>query len=108
MDHCVLTLIAETGLEESLLDWLLDYGHDVMFSSEIVNFHGLEQASLSLSEQVSGHRPMLLVQVQMPLEDARRLCRELAAVFTQAHIHYRIAPLTEAGPLSACRPQSDR
>lgn len=100
MEQCVLTLIAEAAVEESLLDWLLDYHSELMFSSEVVNFHGIEQTALNLREQVSGYRPMLLVQIQLPLTEARGMCAALADAFRQANIHYRIAPLIEAGQLS--------
>lgn len=99
MEPCVLVLIANTSVEEPLFDWLLDYSDDMVFSSEVVDCHGIEHTALSLREQVTGRQPKLMVQLQVPLDAARALCAALGQAFPSAGIRYWIAPVIEAGHL---------
>lgn len=99
MEQCVLVLIANTSVEEPLFDWLLDYSDDMVFSSDIVDCHGIEHAALSLREQVTGRQPKLMVQLQIALGEARTLCAQLGGAFPNAGIRYWIAPVIEAGHL---------
>ena len=103
MEQSVLVLIADTRIEESLFDWLLDYQDDMVFSSDVVDCHGIEHASLSLREQVTGRQPKLMVQLQVPLTEARELCAALGEAFPTAGIRYWITPVLEAGHLEASR-----
>lgn len=99
MEQCVLVLIANTSIEEPLLDWLLDYSDEMVFSSEIVDCHGIEHTALNLREQVTGRQPKLMVQLQVGLMEARAVCAALSRAFPTAGIRYWIAPIIEAGHL---------
>lgn len=99
MEQCVLVLIANTTVEEPLFDWLLDYSDDMVFSSQVVDCHGIEHAALSLREQVTGRQPKLQVELQVPLVEARAICVALGEAFPSAGIRYWIAPIIEAGYL---------
>ncbi|HKK07063.1 MAG TPA: DUF3240 family protein [Gammaproteobacteria bacterium] len=99
MEQCVLVLIANTTVEEPLFDWLLDYSDEMVFSSQVVDCHGIEHAALSLREQVTGRQPKLQVELQVPLAEARAICTALGDAFPSAGIRYWIAPVIEAGNL---------
>jgi len=99
MEQCVLVLIANTSVEEPLFDWLLDYSDEMVFSSEVVDCHGIEHTALSLREQVTGRQPKLRVELQVPLAEARALCTALGRAFPAAGIRYWITPVIEVGHL---------
>lgn len=101
MEQSLLVLVADTRIEEPVLDWLLDYREDILFTSDLVDCHGVEHAALSVREQVSGRQPRLMVQLRVPLEEGRRICSGLRAAFPKAGIHYWIVPVIEQGRLDA-------
>lgn len=104
MEQSLLVLIADRRMKEPLFDWLLGYHDDLVFTSHVVECHGVEHAVLSLREQVSGTQPRLMVQLQIPLQDARRLCAALGTAFPAAGIRYWITPVLETGHLEAPAP----
>ncbi|MCC6609084.1 MAG: DUF3240 family protein [Burkholderiales bacterium] len=99
MEESLLVLIVDTRIQEPVLDWLLDYREDILFTSGRVDCHGVEHAALSDREQVSGSTPRLMVQLQVPLAEARRICAGLGAALPKAGIRYWIVPLLEQGLL---------
>ena len=64
----LLTLNTNPGLEEDLVDYLLSHAGVSGFTSFAVSGHG-EHDNLSVSEQVSGRRKRL--QVEIILEDSQ-------------------------------------
>lgn len=103
MEQSLLVLIADTRIKEPVLDWLLDYRQDMVFSSDLVDCHGVEHAALSVREQVTGRQPRVMVQLQIPLRDARELCAALGVAFPRAGIRYWIMPVLDTGTLAAPR-----
>ncbi len=98
-EPCLLVLISDTEIRDTLVDWLLSYHQDVVFSSEPIDCHGMDPDSLNLAEQVTGRQGKLLIQIQTSLYEARQICRELAGRFARAPLRYWIQPVLEAGVL---------
>ena len=95
---CLLVLVAPPQLEEPLVDFLL----------EMEGFSGLSlqriqgspaQATLTLSEQVTGRKKQVMFQVHAGTVEARQLVAKLGEDFRGSGLHYWIAPLIEAGPI---------
>jgi hypothetical protein len=96
---CLLVLICDTEIRDPLVDWLLSYHQDVVFSSEPIDCHGMDPDSLNLAEQVTGRQGKLLIQIQTSVSEAHQICRELASRFARAPLRYWIQPVLEAGVL---------
>lgn len=97
LDPCLLVMVADPAIRDHLVDWLLDYQDEMVFSAEAVDCYGIDPASLSLREQVSGRQGKLQVQIQCQLAEARALCSGLNRAFPGAAIRYWIQPVWEAG-----------
>lgn len=100
MTPCLLTLIATPALEERLVDWLLERGHDG-FTTLPCQGHGTSHESLSAAEQVAGRKRQVAFWLQVPSATATALVNELATEFEDAQLHYWIVPVTSAGPIGA-------
>ncbi len=99
-EPCLLVIIADPGVRDSLVDWLLAYHGELVFRSAMIDVHGLDPDSLNVAEQVSGRQQKLEFQIQVTLEVARELCKGLRIEFPGAHLRYWIQPVVEAGYLS--------
>jgi len=99
MTECVLTLIAPMQLEDALVDWLLDYDPDMLFTSQALDFHGVAHDELDTAEQVTGRQRRLAIQLQVSHETARDVRSRLAAAFRRAGLRYWISPVVESGVL---------
>jgi hypothetical protein len=100
MKSCLLTVIATPGLEERLVDWLLERGQQG-FSTVACRGHGVHDGSLSAAEQVAGRQQRVAFWIQATESDAREIAKQLAADFGSVGLHHWIAPLLEGGPLVA-------
>lgn len=98
-DEALLTLIAQTDIEQALLDWLLDYADDLVFASSVVDYHGVAHAALSLREQVTGRQKMLMVQIRSSQAGVAGLCSRLGDDFGGAAIRYWVIPVSDSGVL---------
>lgn len=100
MDESLITLIATPELEERLIDWLLESGHDG-FTTSACHGHGIHAARLSAAEQVAGRQRRVVFWIQTPASEASALVSRLAETFGGAGLHYWILPVSEAGPLGS-------
>ena len=96
MSDCLLTLIATPELEERLIDWLLESGHEG-FTTSPCHGHGVHPARLSAAEQVAGRQRRVAFWIQEPEEQARAIVARLAESFGGAGLHYWLVPVSEAG-----------
>ena len=99
MSAQLLTLIATPELEERLVDWLLDAGHDG-FTTLVCRGHGVQPQQLSTAEQVAGRQQRVAFWLQLSEPDARRVLGGLAREFGATGLHYWITPVLSAGPLT--------
>jgi hypothetical protein len=112
MNDCILALIAPLSIENDLVDWLLDYRADIMFSTERVNCYGMPHDTLDAAQQVLGHQAKIFFQLQLPANDAKDICTQLQKTFDHSAIRYWIIPTLETGyigsdQLDACRPEAN-
>jgi len=96
---CLLAILADTGVRSTLIDWLLNYSEDMVFSSAPVEWHGIDPTHFNVAEQVTGRQSKLLFHIQTSLGEAHRLCEQLGRAFAGAQLRYWIQPVLEAGIL---------
>ncbi|MGX2038687.1 DUF3240 family protein [Methylocaldum sp. MU1018] len=100
MSECfLLALTAPPGLEEPLIDWLLQYEHPSGFSSFPANGHSSHSESLTLIEQVAGHRRQIRFEVQLAGSELSALLERLKTDFAGSSMHYWVLPVIESGRL---------
>jgi hypothetical protein len=104
---CLLTILADTAVRSALIDWLLNYSQDMVFSNAPVEWHGIDPTHFSVAEQVTGRQSKLLLQVQTSFGEAQRLCEQLGQAFAGAQLRYWIQPVLEAGMLTGERVPPD-
>ncbi|WP_455202386.1 DUF3240 family protein [Kaarinaea lacus] len=97
MNQCVLVLIAPISVEQALVDWLLNYRRDIIFSTQHIQCYGMPQDELELSQQVVGHLPKTKFHIQLTHEDAKSIQQELQNNFHNTAIRYWIMPTLETG-----------
>jgi hypothetical protein len=105
--QCLLAILADTGVRSTLIDWLLNYSEDMVFSSMPVEWHGIDPTHFSVAEQVTGRQNKLLFHVQTSMGEAHRLRERLAEAFSGAQLRYWIQPVLEAGMLAGARVPPD-
>lgn len=93
----LLTLIAPPSLEETLVDWLLEYESEYGFSSFPVNGHSSRHAGLTLAEQVSGRKRQVRFELHLPAAEISGLTERLKRDFAGVGLHYWVLPVLEHG-----------
>lgn len=93
----LLTLIAPPNLEETLVDWLLEFESDYGFSSFAVNGHSSRHAGLSLAEQVSGRKRQIRFELHLPDTELASLVEGLKRDFAGTGLHYWVVPVLDHG-----------
>ena len=99
VEPCLLVIISDLAIRNSLVDWLLSYQNELVFTSATIDCYGLDPKSLNLAEQVTGRQRTLEFQIQTTVEMARDICKELRLAFPGAHLRYWIQPVLETGYL---------
>jgi hypothetical protein len=92
-DRSLLTLIAPPGLEEPLVDWLLERAPDHGFSSFPAHGHSSRHEGLTLAEQVSGRKRQVRFEMHLPAAELTVLIEGLKRDFAGAGLHYWVTPL---------------
>ena len=93
----LITLTASPAIEESMVDWLLQFESHAGFTSHRANGHSSRLEGLSLAEQVAGRKNQVHFQLHIPSEDLPDFLYRLKKDFLGAGIHYWVAPLVDAG-----------
>lgn len=100
MNECLLTLIATPELEERLVDWLLETGHEG-FSTVPCRGHGVHPERLSTAEQVAGRQRRVAFWLQLPENEAESIVARLGESFGKAGLHFWITPVLASGQIGA-------
>ena len=106
MNSCLLTLIATPEVEERLVDWLLDSGHDGVTTSTCQG-HGVRTDQLSIAEQVVGRQRRVAFWIVMPEDVAMELVAKLEVTFSQAGLHHWLSPVLSSGPIPSSHAPSE-
>ncbi len=93
----LITLTVSPSLEESLVDWLLQFTDHSGFTSHKANGHSSRVEGLDLAEQVAGRKNQIRFQLHIPGEDLPRFMDTLRKDFSGAGIHYWVSPLIDTG-----------
>ncbi|MCF7968393.1 MAG: DUF3240 family protein [Methylococcaceae bacterium] len=95
----LLTLIAPVGLEEPLVDWLLEHASSNGFCSGPINGHSASHESLTVAEQVSGRQRQIRFEVHAQEGEVNLMLERLRGDFADAGIHFWVVPLLESGKI---------
>jgi len=95
--NSLLTLIAPVGLEEPLVDWLLEHASDRGFCSGPINGHSASHEALTVSEQVAGRQRQVRFELYAPEDELDFILQRLHADFAGANIHYWVIALRGSG-----------
>ena len=93
----LITLTAPPSIEESVVDWLLQFSENAGFTSQPANGHSSRVEGLNLAEQVAGRKEQVRFQMHIPSADLPRFMDTLSRDFAGAGLHYWVIPLYEVG-----------
>lgn len=96
-ERYLLTLIAAPGVEEPLVDWLLQYEAQYGFVSFRVDGHSSQLDGLTLAEQVAGRRRLIRFQMCVDENELAFLLDRLKLDFPGSGIQYWVVPVTASG-----------
>ncbi len=99
-EQALLVLNAPIDRADELIDWLLNQLPAQGFTSVIANGHGGAPADLNLTEQVAGHQPRFMIQIQLPLTQSPVLLEQLTHDWRGLDLHYWLLPVLAAGHLA--------
>lgn len=91
-DRLLALLTVPPELEEVMIDALLGFGDDVVFTSQDVHGHGTDPGRLSLAEQVSGRRGLVQFQVELEGSQQEAFQQLLDTAFPQRDFHCLLLP----------------
>ena len=95
---CCLTLVFPKGLEENMIDHLLEHPELASgFTTYEVEGHGQATVYHSANEKVRGRARRVKMEVVMAREDARILLAHFKESLPNREIAYWIAPIDEFG-----------
>ena len=95
----LLTLIAPVGLEEPLVDWLLEHASNHGFCSGPINGHSASHESLTVAEQVSGRQRQIRFEVHAQEGEVNLMLERLRGDFADTGIRFWVVPLLESGKI---------
>jgi hypothetical protein len=90
-------LTVQPTLEESLIDWLLDFDARCGFTSFPVHGHSGRPDGLTLPEQVSGRKQNVRFEICLPQPEVDRLIDALCRDFANTGVVYWVAPVARSG-----------
>ena len=95
---CCLTIVFPKGLEENMIDHLLEHPELASgFTTYEVEGHGQVAVYHSVNEQVRGRAWRVKMEVVMDYEDAQTLISHFKESLPSRDIAYWIAPINEFG-----------
>jgi hypothetical protein len=100
----LITLVVPPVLEDACIELLLEHPSTPAFSSTPARGHGDDPAHLSLSEQVSGWRREVRIEVEVADEDRRGLLDALRERLPTPAVRWRVTPVLDAGDFGAPAP----
>ncbi len=93
----LITLTVSPAIEETIVDWLLQFEAQAGFTSFPVNGHSSREEGLSLAEQVAGRKKQLRFQMHIPETELAPFIERLRRDFAGAGLHYWVSPVIESG-----------
>lgn len=95
--YLLLSLTVPPKLEESLIDWLLDFDSRCGFTSFPVNGHSGRSDGLTLPEQVSGRKQNVRFEICLPQAEVDRLIDALCRDFSNTGVVYWVTSVVRFG-----------
>ncbi|WP_139558852.1 DUF3240 family protein [Methylotetracoccus oryzae] len=95
--YLLLSLTVPPKLEESLIDWLLDFDSRCGFTSFPVNGHSGRSDGLTLAEQVSGRKQNVRFEICLPQAEVDRLIDALCRDFSNTGVVYWVTSVVRFG-----------
>jgi hypothetical protein len=95
--HVLITLTVPPSIEESVVDWLLQFNDNSGFTSQRANGHSSRVEGLNLAEQVAGRKQQIRFQMHIPSDDLPRFLNTLRKDFVDAGLHYWVTPIIDVG-----------
>lgn len=97
MTDVTLVFRADASLEHPLADALLTFPEKLSFQIlPVKSFHASLKLT-KLSDQVSGYRKEILVQVETEAPTCEAILAHMKTVLPSAEVHYRISPVETKG-----------
>lgn len=93
----LITLTVSPAIEETVVDWLLQFAGQGGFTSFPVNGHSGREEGLSLAEQVAGRKKQIRFQVHVQEAVLTPVLDRMKQDFQGAGVHYWVSPVLEAG-----------
>ena len=93
----LITLTVSPAIEETIVDWLLQFEAQAGFTSFPVNGHSSREEGLTLAEQVAGRQKQLRFQMHVPATELPHFISQLKQDFQGVGLHYWVSPVLEAG-----------
>jgi hypothetical protein len=93
----LITLTVPPSIEESVVDWLLQFNRHAGFTSQRASGHSSRQEGLNLAEQVAGRKEQIRFQMHIRPEELPRFMDTLRRDFAGAGLHYWVTPLLDTG-----------
>ncbi|HUL13774.1 MAG TPA: DUF3240 family protein [Methylococcaceae bacterium] len=93
----LITLTVSPAIEESVVDWLLQFAAKGGFTSFPVNGHSSRQEGLTPAEQVAGRKKQIRFQMHVPEAELTPILERMKQDFQGAGLHYWVSPILEAG-----------
>lgn len=93
----LMTLTVSPALEETMVDWLLQFETQAGFTSFPVNGHAGRQVNLTLAEQVAGRRKQVGFQIHLAVDQLPQFISQLKQDFQGVGLHYWVSPVLESG-----------
>ncbi|MGH8477485.1 MAG: DUF3240 family protein [Methylococcales bacterium] len=99
-DEMILFILdAPPELEESLIDFLLDYDSEIEFTTFPIAAHRRSHSGYSLSEQVTGRKKQQRFHVALPKDRLVDLIAALENEFEGAGFEFRTLPILNRGEI---------
>lgn len=97
-EQALLTLIVPPSLRHQIIDHLLQFEEQGFLSLSVAG-HSTNHESLNVAEQIAGREQRLMLQTHGKPDQLQAVLASLLAEFSDAAIHFWIAPLLQAGRL---------
>jgi hypothetical protein len=105
-EQALLTLIVPPALRNQIIDHLLQFEEQGFLSLPVAG-HSTNHERLNLAEQIAGREQRLMLQAHGKPDELQAVLASLVAAFSDAPIHYWIAPLLQAGRLQNVTPTQE-
>lgn len=99
MTDVTMVFRADASLEHPIVDALLTFSQTLSFQIlPVKSFHASSKLT-RLTDQVSGYRKEILVQVETQAPTCEAILEHIKAALPNAEVHYRISPVESKGIL---------